>query len=92
MLGYSRYDEPFYEEENEFIHLDDVEEMRTAFIEVIKSLYGKGDIEDLDEQIEHLCELFQMNKPANALNVERKAPLFNTQMQMVNAIERVANA
>jgi len=92
MLGYSRYDEPYYEEENDFVHVDEVEEMRKAFVDIIRSLYGDGDIEDLDYEVEHLCDLLEIHRPSLPLNVERKAPVFTNKMQMTNALERVANS
>lgn len=90
-IGYSRYDEPYCEKESEFVHVDEVDEIRKAFVEIVCLLYGNGDVEDLDAEIEHLCDLLSVSKPRTALNIERKAPLFQTQMQMVNALERIAN-
>ena len=92
-IGYSRFDDTEeYDDRNEFIHQEEVEAMRLAFVEILRLVYGSGDIEDLDYEMSHLCDLFRVSHPPHALNVERKAPIFTNRMQMTNALEKVAQS
>ena len=83
-----------YEFENEFktLHIEDFDDMRKHMKNILSLVYLDGDLEDLEIELEELAAHFDLNLPKAVMNLERKKPLFNTKMNLVNALERFAKA
>lgn len=77
--------------ENEYVHVDDLpnmNEMKTRLENLMSILYGEGDIEDTESELEELAVHLGLNLPEKPIAIERKAPHFKNKMQLVNALEK----
>lgn len=71
-IGYSRYDEPNTEWVNDIVfQQDEVLDMKQKMQNILATVYGNNDIEDLEYELEQLASYFNMRLPAEPFKLKR---------------------
>lgn len=72
-IGYSRFDEPeIFEVEQEYVHVDELHDMKQKMKSILEIVYGDKDVEDLEYELEGLASYFDLKLPARAFTLARK--------------------
>ena len=72
-IGYSRYDEPVTNAwlTEQAIDQDDLKNMKAKMKNILATVYGDNEIEDLEYELEQLASYFGMKLPAEPFKLKR---------------------